>query len=74
MFTTVVHHLHMMVKHLLLGMGLMFMSFSAFEMMVCICPLKKRAFSGLTAPGCDSSLSMAFLSCHTWVAWHTAGV
>eukprot|EP00983_Pelagomonas_calceolata_P040429 1137613-Pelagomonas_calceolata.AAC.2 len=57
------HHSHMMVKHLLLGMGLIWHSLRALVMMVCIWPLKKRARSGLWAPGLDSTDSMALLSC-----------
>mmetsp|Transcript_2311 Transcript_2311/g.5928 ORF Transcript_2311/g.5928 Transcript_2311/m.5928 type:complete len:216 (-) Transcript_2311:263-910(-) len=52
----------MMVKHLLLGMGLIWHSLRALVMMVCIWPLKKRARSGLWAPGLDSTDSMALLS------------
>lgn len=56
-------HSHMMVKHLRLGTGLMLMSLRALVMIVCIWERKKRARSGLTAPGTDNSLSMARLSC-----------
>lgn len=45
------------------GTGAMPMSESAREMMVCICPRKKRAEEGLRAPGCASTASSAALSC-----------
>jgi len=55
-------YLHMMVKHLLLGMGLIWHSVRALVMIVCIWPRKKRARSGLWAPGLDSTASTARLN------------
>lgn len=54
---------HMTVKHLRLGTALIWQSVSALVMMVCIWLLKKRAFSGRSAPGCERMASTVRLSC-----------
>jgi hypothetical protein len=55
--------LHMTEKHLLLGTAFMPNSVTDLVMMLCICPLKKRIFSGTTALGCARILSIAPFSC-----------
>lgn len=60
-------HSLMMLKHLLLGRGLMSRSVRALLMMVVIAPLKKRALLGRTAPGWANTPSSALRSCCLFV-------
>ncbi len=64
---------HMTVKHLRLGTALIWQSVSALVMMVCIWLLKKRAFSGRSAPGCERMASTVRLSCAPRKGWTGVG-